>query len=394
MALSVDQILLGTVFLMVSALIMYQDKDSEAYQPPERTNTQDVEVPECVDHNMHCPRWADMGYCQRNHTEMLRACPLSCDSCDDQNYSSESVGCPKKYPTCQDCKDSSPHCAFWSTNGQCKSHPGYMVINCPKSCKYCHLQSNYSLRCPMSDAYMADYRAFRGPGDLNRFFESIVSYYEWQKNSVSWKLEILSRDPWILLFDDFFDEVEARGIIDAAGEFERSTDVGQADETGHFSKITSTSRTSKNAWCQQRCWNAPLVQQVMIRVENLLNISLENTESLQILEYTKGQYYKTHHDFIANQVQMSCGPRILTWFMYLSDVEEGGATNFPRLGIKATPKVGRVILWPSVLDEDATKIDSRTYHEAQAVVKGVKYGANAWYHLYNFQEPNLWTCTG
>ena len=132
----------------------------------------------------------------------------------------------------------------------------------------------------------------------------------------------------------------------------------------------------------------------MGRVETLLNITMDNSEHLQILEYEPGQFYKTHHDFIPSQNKMSCGPRILTWFMYLSDVEEGGATNFPVLKIKNDPKVGRVILWPSVLDEDPTKIDKRTYHEAQPVVKGVKYGANAWFHLYDFQTPNLWTCTG
>ena len=29
---------------------------------------------------------------------------------------------------------------------------------------------------------------------------------------------------------------------------------------------------------------------------------------------------------------LACGPRILTFFLYLSDVEEGGETKFPFLG--------------------------------------------------------------
>merc|ERR1712130_5188 len=100
----------------------------------------------------------------------------------------------------------------------------------------------------------------------------------------------------------------------------------------------------------------------MQRVEDLVGIPLDNSEHLQILEYEIDQFYRTHHDYIPNHNQMSCGPRILTWFMYLSDVEEGGATNFPKLG--------RVVFWPSVLDEDPTSIDTRTYHEAQPVIKG------------------------
>ena len=48
-----------------------------------------------------------------------------------------------------------------------------------------------------------------------------------------------------------------------------------------------------------------------------------NSESLQILRYSKGQFYRAHHDYIGSQREMPCGPRILTFFLYLSDVDEG-----------------------------------------------------------------------
>ena len=91
---------------------------------------------------------------------------------------------------------------------------------------------------------------------------------------------------------------------------------------------------------------------------------------------------------------MACGPRILTFYMYLSDVEEGGETAFPKLKLSVKPKLGRAILWPSVRDDAPNQIDSRTYHEARPVLKGVKYGANSWFHLRDFQTPNIWSCTG
>jgi hypothetical protein len=47
-----------------------------------------------------------------------------------------------------------------------------------------------------------------------------------------------------------------------------------------------------------------------------------------------GQYYRVHHDYGVSQRKLACGPRILTFFLYLSDVEEGGETNFPRIDIK------------------------------------------------------------
>lgn len=137
-----------------------------------------------------------------------------------------------------------------------------------------------------------------------------------------------------------------------------------------------------------------------------------------------GQYYRTHHDFGQSQIKLACGPRILTFFLYLSgtfniyiislsslflcvsylcffyqyflssDVEEGGETNFPRLDIAVKPKRGRAVLWPSVMDDDLNKQDARTHHEAKPVIKGLKLAANAWIHLYNFHVPNHWGCTG
>jgi prolyl 4-hydroxylase len=98
--------------------------------------------------------------------------------------------------------------------------------------------------------------------------------------------------------------------------------------------------------------------------------------------------------YYRRQKLLSCGPRILTFFLYLSDVEEGGETVFPTLNIKVKPKKGRALLWPSVLDEDPENQDPRTTHAAATVIKGKKYAANAWIHLYDFEKSNLWGCTG
>jgi prolyl 4-hydroxylase len=71
------------------------------------------------------------------------------------------------------------------------------------------------------------------------------------------------------------------------------------------------------------------------------------------------------------------GVRILTLYLYLNDVEEGGGTNFDELDITVLPKRGRALLWPSVLDSDPDQKDERTTHQALPVGKGsIKYGAN------------------
>ena len=83
---------------------------------------------------------------------------------------------------------------------------------------------------------------------------------------------------------------------------------------------------------------------------------------------------------------MSAGPRILTFFMYLSDVEEGGETFFPKLDIKVRPEKGSALLWPSVeSDFPNSKIEEKTYHAALPVTKGVKLAANSWIHLRDYK---------
>jgi prolyl 4-hydroxylase len=78
--------------------------------------------------------------------------------------------------------------------------------------------------------------------------------------------------------------------------------------------------------------------------------------------------------------------------MYLNDVEEGGGTHFGPLNLTVQPKKGRVVIWPSVLDEDPLEMDERTHHEALPVKAGIKYGANAWLHLRDFKTQSEKGC--
>lgn len=133
---------------------------------------------------------------------------------------------------------------------------------------------------------------------------------------------------------------------------------------------------------QRLTFNFILVAQ---RIVNVTKIPIPNSEHLQILRYRSDQFYESHHDFIDHHVERPCGPRILTFFLYLSDVQSGGGTLFNELDITIMPKVGRALLWPSVLSENLNKKDFRTDHEALPVVEGTKFAANAWLHLRDFR---------
>lgn len=88
--------------------------------------------------------------------------------------------------------------------------------------------------------------------------------------------------------------------------------------------------------------------------------------------------------------------RIITFYIYLNGNEdselEGGGTHFPRLDITVTPKRGRAAMWSSVLNDSPHRKDPRTEHAALPVMKGVKYGANAWIHQRDYNTPNNMGC--
>jgi len=79
---------------------------------------------------------------------------------------------------------------------------------------------------------------------------------------------------------------------------------------------------------------------------------------------------------------------VLTWQTFIA-----GATNFPKLDIAVKPKVGRAVLWPSVIDSNPYDKEPTTDHEAQEVIEGLKFGANAWIHLHDYMAAQEIGCT-
>jgi prolyl 4-hydroxylase len=68
--------------------------------------------------------------------------------------------------------------------------------------------------------------------------------------------------------------------------------------------------------------------------------------------------------------------RLVTIFCYLNDVEKGGYTQFPLLGLNVEPKAGRAVIWQNVLHSGLP--DARTVHAGTPVEEGIKYALNIW----------------
>ena len=269
---------------------------------------------------------------------------------------------------------------------------------CGASCGFCEFMDPKK-RCTYENMGMDPSDAFPNAvaDDLDSFFTSLGTSAEMKEK---YDFEFLSTEPYVGVFHNFLSDVEIDTLLALTkSELKRSTDQGDFDESGVQAQVVSKGRTSSNAWCNANCEAHPIVKGISKRIERVTGIPLLNYESFQILRYEKGQKYDVHHDMGKSDVEMPSGPRILTFFLYLSDVEEGGGTSFPTIRNRETPLVmnperGAAIIWPSVLSENMNVQHPETFHSATPVVAGVKYAANHWIHLRDYKTPNLWACTG
>ena len=179
--------------------------------------------------------------------------------------------------------------------------------------------------------------------------------------------------PWVVVVDDFLEDFEVEALLEKGGHhFERSLAGDQVSRV----------RTSKTSWCNvASCESDPTIRRVKKRVSNLTGVPLTNSEHIQVLQYDEGDFYREHHDQNAKP-RAPWGPRLFTFFLYLSDVEGGGGTRFRYLNITVEPKRPRP-RWPSVFDDDPDcaqlgRADDVNAHEALPVTSGRKFAANMW----------------
>lgn len=304
-----------------------------------------------------------------------------------------------------DCLNKHQDCTLWASQGECDKNERYMKSKCSPACMSCDYLGDTSEDCP---GLPKSKGPLWKPGDLNAFFEEIVEndggtgdyYRQFNPKALSRPMKksdgsvvpgVTKDGPWLVLLDEFVTDEEADRLVEIASKqgFERSMKAVKAGE-GRVNE----GRTSSNTWCQDLCMKDPLVARVLDRIANTTKSTTKHSEHLQLLRYEEGQFYGGHSDYIPYQLDLPCGARIMTIFLYLNDVEEGGGTRFPKLDITQQPKKGSALLWPNVMDEDPLEEEKRTFHEALPVTKGVKYGANSWIHSEDFLTAWQMKCLG
>lgn len=157
---------------------------------------------------------------------------------------------------------------------------------------------------------------------------------------------------------------------------QRSSIVNDKDGT----TAVDPRRTSSGAMIQRG--ETELVAKLEARLAALANWPVENAEGMQVLCYGPGNEYRSHFDWFdpekpgARKHMENGGQRVGTFVIYLSEVEQGGGTAFPSIGLEIHPKRGGAVFFANT-DPFGTP-DKLTLHAGSPVIKGVKFVANKW----------------
>lgn len=118
------------------------------------------------------------------------------------------------------------------------------------------------------------------------------------------------------------------------------------------------------------------------RIASVMHWPAENGEGIQILNYKVGGEYKPHFDYFPPNDSGSLphlskgGQRVSTLVMYLNDVEEGGETAFPDIGLVIAPKKGSAAYFEYCNSQ--SQVDPLTLHSGMPVSAGEKWIATKW----------------
>lgn len=184
-------------------------------------------------------------------------------------------------------------------------------------------------------------------------------------------------NPYIFQFDNFMTDDECRYIINMS-----KNNMKQSVVSGSKGGILSTARTSTVHWIPNN-FNRK-IKHINKKICDLLDFPVDHTESLQCIHYEPTQEYQAHYDSydLDTPIGIRCcrkgGQRLATALIYLSDVDDGGETYFPKLNLRIEPKKGRLILFYNVHLGTNNK-HPNSLHAGTPVIRGDKWACNKWF---------------
>lgn len=183
--------------------------------------------------------------------------------------------------------------------------------------------------------------------------------------------------PRVVLFGNLLAPEECDALIEMSrGKLQRSNVVDR--QTGQYE--LHPDRTSEGTYFKRA--ENELIVRIERRIAELTGCPVERGEPIQVLHYNPGTEYKPHFDYFdpadtGNRKVLSMGgQRIATLIMYLNDVEAGGSTVFPDIGLDVLPRRGNAVFF--AYSDEGGRLDSRTLHGGSPVAAGEKWIATKW----------------
>jgi prolyl 4-hydroxylase len=183
--------------------------------------------------------------------------------------------------------------------------------------------------------------------------------------------------PRVVLFGNLLSAEECEALIELSrGKLARSNVVDRG--TGRYQEHPD--RTSEGTYFRRA--ENELVVRIEARIAELTGCPVERGEPIQVLRYRPGTEYKPHFDYFdpadegTRQVLAMGGQRVATLIMYLNDVQGGGSTVFPDIGLDVLPRQGNAVFF--AYSDDQGRLDARTLHGGSPVGAGEKWIATKW----------------
>lgn len=191
--------------------------------------------------------------------------------------------------------------------------------------------------------------------------------------------------PRVALIGDLLSAGECAALIELARPQLQASEV--TPRTSGRSTIERHTRSSRDTFLARG--KDETQRRIEARVAELVGLPASHCEDISVIHYTEGGEFLPHVDYLepdpANpRVFGSEGDRIATVVVYLNQVEEGGATCFPALGLEVSPRAGSALYF-TYRQPDGSP-DAASLHAGRAVLRGEKWIATFWFHERSCEE--------
>lgn len=185
----------------------------------------------------------------------------------------------------------------------------------------------------------------------------------------SWEIVTMSaKAPFAQRMLEFLSEAECHYLIDKASPLLQPAVVIDPRSGQFIADPVRRSRTAAFPFILED----PVIHALNRRIARATGTTYEQGEPLQILWYQPGDEYRLHSDTLP----AGHNQRADTLLVTLSVAFEGGATGFPRAGLRWRGALGEALHFRNI--DESGEPDPQAWHAGEPVTHGSKYILSKW----------------